>query len=176
MRAQHPKHRPVATPGGTHRTGPAGLRTYLVEDSPMIRENLIETLEELLPLEVVGTADDAPSAVHWLRDAGNACDLAIVDIFLKQGSGLQVLQALQGSGQPCKVVVLSNFASPQMRQRCLELGADEVFDKSNELDTLIHYCLRLATAPGAASQGPQAGRPACGPCDAAPGAVASRRQ
>lgn len=165
MRATHPSARPVATPAGGQRKPDKGLRTYLVEDSPMIRDNLIETLEELLPLEVVGTADEAPAAVHWLREAGNACDLAIVDIFLKQGSGLQVLQALHGAGKPCKVVVLSNFATPEMRKRCLELGADEVFDKSNELDTLVRYCQRLAapspeTRPGRGSG--DAGRPGAG--------------
>jgi DNA-binding NarL/FixJ family response regulator len=61
------------------------LRTYIVEDSPVIRENLIATLEELVPIEVVGTAEDEASAVQWLsRPEDNACDLVIVDIFLKQ--------------------------------------------------------------------------------------------
>ena len=31
-----------------------------------------------------------------------------------------------------------------MRRKCLELGADRVFDKSNEIDGLILYCCRLA--------------------------------
>jgi len=31
-----------------------------------------------------------------------------------------------------------------MRRKCLELGADRVFDKSNEIDALILYCCRLA--------------------------------
>ena len=43
-----------------------------------------------------------------------------------------------------KVVVLSNYATPDMRRKCLELGADRVFDKSNEIDALILYCCRLA--------------------------------
>ena len=42
-------------------------------------------------------------------------------------------------------VVLSNYATPDMRRKCLELGADRVFDKSNEIDALIGYCLRLAS-------------------------------
>jgi DNA-binding NarL/FixJ family response regulator len=122
----------------------AGLRTYLVEDSALIRENLIGTLEELIHVDVVGTAEDVPTAIGWLRDAGNVCDLAIIDIFLKRGSGLEVLQAARASGKPLKVVVLTNFASPEIRKRCLELGADKVFDKSNEIDTLLRYCERIA--------------------------------
>jgi len=41
-------------------------------------------------------------------------------------------------------VVLSNHATPEMRDRCMELGADCVFDKSNEIDELLMYCNRLA--------------------------------
>ena len=40
--------------------------------------------------------------------------------------------------------MLSNYATPDMRRKCLELGADRVFDKSNEIDALILYCCRLA--------------------------------
>ena len=122
----------------------AHLKTYIVEDSPVIRENLIATLEEMVPLEVIGTADDESTATHWLRRPDNLCDLVIIDIFLKSGSGLGVLQAARSTGQPCKLVVLSNYATRDMRHKCLELGADRVFDKSNEIDALILYCNRLA--------------------------------
>ena len=128
----------------------AKLRTYVVEDSPVIRENLIATLEELVPVDVVGFAEDEDTAVRWLREPANRCQLAIVDIFLKHGSGLGVLQAMHDSTRLPKLVVLSNFATPDMRERCLELGADRVFDKSNEIDTLIRYCEQLASGDGAA--------------------------
>ena len=120
------------------------LRTYIVEDSLVIRENLIATLEELLPLQVVGTAEDEATAVHWLAEPGHPLDLLIVDIFLKQGTGLGVLRAAAAQPQCRHVVVLSNFATPDMRSKCLELGADQVFDKSNEIDALIQYCGCLA--------------------------------
>lgn len=122
----------------------ARLQTYIVEDSPVIRENLIATLEELAPVEVVGTAEDEPTASLWLGASDHACDLVIVDIFLKSGSGLGVLssEGLHAPGR--KVVVLSNYATADMRKKCLALGADQVFDKSNEIDSLVNYCLRLA--------------------------------
>jgi DNA-binding NarL/FixJ family response regulator len=120
------------------------LRTFIVEDSPVIRENLIATLEELLPVQVVGTAEDESTAVHWLAQPGNAVDLLIVDIFLKAGTGLGVLRAAAAQPQCQHIVVLSNYATPDMRTKCLSLGADEVFDKSNEIDALIQHCGRLA--------------------------------
>ncbi|MBP6854350.1 MAG: response regulator transcription factor [Rhodoferax sp.] len=126
------------------------LKTYIVEDSPVIRESLIATLEELVPMKVVGTAEDEWTAVQWLAGPGNEAELVIVDIFLKRGSGMGVLRSAQELRQKRKLVVLSNYATPDVRRKCLELGADRVFDKSNEIDALIAYCGALAagdTAP-----------------------------
>ena len=120
------------------------IKTYIVEDSQVIRDNLIATLEDLVPIEVVGTAEDESTAVHWLTQSQSAVDLVIVDIFLKKGSGLGVLRAIERRDDLRKVVVLSNYATPDVRRRCLELKADRVFDKSTEIDGLIAYCEALA--------------------------------
>jgi DNA-binding NarL/FixJ family response regulator len=123
------------------------LKTFIVEDSKVIRDSLIATLEELSPVDVVGTAEDESGALRWLGSADLGVDLIIIDIFLKSGSGLGVLRATQDMpGLACKRVVLSNYATPDLRQKCLELGADRVFDKSHDIDELIHYCMRLAGA------------------------------
>jgi DNA-binding NarL/FixJ family response regulator len=122
------------------------LRTFIVEDSPVIRENLVATLEELVPVQVVGFAEDEAGAVRWLREPSNEVQLGIIDIVLKQGSGLGVLKALHGSGRALKLVVLSNYVTPDIRRRCLDLGADQVFDKSGDIDALIGYCEDLAAA------------------------------
>ena len=121
------------------------LRTYIVEDSQVIRENLIATLEELVPVEVVGTAEDESSAVQWLMRPNNRFDLVIIDIFLKSGSGLGVLRSLRSlNNRPHKLVVLSNYATQDMRDKCRDMGADRVFDKSNENDSLLQDCNELA--------------------------------
>jgi DNA-binding NarL/FixJ family response regulator len=130
------------------------LNTYIVEDSPLIRENLIATLEELVPLHVVGTAEDEDTAVHWLGHPDAPVDLVIVDLFLKGGSGLGVLRAAQSAAPAYRLIVLSNYATPDMRRTCLALGAHRVFDKSNEIDALIDYCADLAAAAGIASKPP----------------------
>jgi len=143
--------------GGNNVSGTIGdamdnAKIYIVEDSSIIRENLIEALHENAPVEVVGTADDEKSAVAWLRDRSHASDLVIVDIFLKSGSGLGVLKAATTGSVAAKLVVLSNYATPDMRRKCLELGADRVFDKSNEIDALILYCCRLADGSTGSSE------------------------
>jgi DNA-binding NarL/FixJ family response regulator len=128
------------------------LRTFLVEDSPVIRDNLIATLEELVAVTVVGFSEDEEPAVEWLCDGTNRCDLVIVDIFLKHGSGIGVLKGLRAVKRAIPIVILSNYATPDMRRVCLDFGADAVFDKSNEIDALLHYCDQLAAGNSVAAQ------------------------
>ena len=118
------------------------LDTFLVEDNILIRAGLIGALEELTPVEVVATAVDERAALEWL--AGHRCDLVVIDVFLKGGSGLSVLKKAREFNKTAELIVLSNYATPSVRRRCLELGASKVFDKSNELDWLIAYCRSAA--------------------------------
>ena len=129
----------------------ARLKTYIVEDNPTIRENLIGTLEELTFISAVGHAETEADARRWLRDNGDAWELAIVDLFLKQGSGLGVLEGCQQRAREQRVIVLSNYATDDMRKRCADLGADAVFDKSNEIDALVDYCAHQCTLLGVKS-------------------------
>ncbi|MEJ5990695.1 response regulator [Ramlibacter sp. PS3R-8] len=117
------------------------FRTYIVEDSSTIRENLIDTLKELAQVEPVGTTESEHEAKRWL--AQNPWDLAIIDLFLREGSGMNVLDACRVRAAGQKVVVLSNHSSRDVRWRCMQLGADAVFDKSTELEALMEYCSRL---------------------------------
>lgn len=117
------------------------LRTYIVEDNATIRENLIDTLEELTCVKATGFAETEHEGRTWLHDNSNQWDLAIVDLFLRQGSGLGVLEACRDRRPGQKVVVLSNYATADMRKRCTQLGADAVFDKSNEIEALVDYCI-----------------------------------
>lgn len=120
---------------------PSSLRCFLVEDSAVIRQNLIATLEELLAVQIVGTAEDEHSAVEWLQaHPANTCDLMIIDIFLRKGTGLEVLRQARAQHPNARLVVLTNFATADMRRRCAQLGADRVFDKSAELEELLAYC------------------------------------
>ena len=116
------------------------LRTFIVEDNPVILNNLIATLEELSDVQVVGSVGSEREAVSELQRREGQVDLVIVDVFLTSGSGLGVLRSAQDMKMLARRVVLSNYATPDMRRRCLELGADRVFDKSSELEELIAYC------------------------------------
>ena len=116
------------------------LKTYLVEDNPTIRENLIATLEELVDIDAIGVSDTENEAKLWLQNNPRSWDLAILDLFLKQGSGLGVLAACRDRQPSQKVVVLTNYATTDIRQRCTQLGVDAVFDKSHEIDGHVEFC------------------------------------
>lgn len=140
----HEKTMSSTAPPASYQSPPT--RCFLVEDSPVIRENLIATLQEMLEIEVVAWAGDEASAVSWLRESAEPCDLIIIDIFLKTGTGLEVLRQARVLQPEARRVVLSNFATPDMRQRCRQLGADAIFDKSAELEELIAYCEAMQSA------------------------------
>jgi len=120
------------------------LKCFLIEDSSLILRGLIDTLQEMVPLQVVGCAADQDSACEWLDESGQDIDLMIVDVFLKQGTGLGVLRHANALSLSSHKVVLTNYATDEIRIRCTQLNADRVFDKSSELDELIDYCRELA--------------------------------
>lgn len=123
------------------------LITYLAEDNQIIRENLIDTLEEIAHVKVVAHAATQAEASRWLTLHDGTWHLAIVDLFLQEGSGLGVLAGCRHREPYQKVVVLTNYATPEIRRRAAELGADAVFDKTTELDALFAYCAeQTATA------------------------------
>jgi two-component system, OmpR family, response regulator len=118
------------------------LRIYVVEDNAAIRENLVECLEEMSEARVVGFAETQNAAAAWLTNNNKKWDLAVVDLFLQQGNGLAVLEACRNRDVKQKMVVLTNYATRDIRRRCLELGADAVFDKSTELDEFTQFTLQ----------------------------------
>lgn len=145
------------------------FRAFIVEDSSTIRDNLADSLQELAGMQPVGNAETEHEAKRWL--AANPWDLAIIDLFLREGSGLNVLEAFRQRRRSQKIVVLSNHSSRDVRWRCAQLGADAVFDKSTELEALIEYCVRQRAqlqdvAPG------DAGAATATPASTAPAAPA----
>lgn len=119
------------------------VQIFIVEDNPVIRDNLVPALQDLVEAEVLGVVDSEAEANAWLDANPQRWQIAVVDMFLRQGSGLGVLRHNKQRLPHQRMVVLTNYATKDMRRRSLELGADAVFDKSNELDAFIDYCKAL---------------------------------
>ena len=78
--------------------------------------------------------------IGWLAGHKGQWDLSVVDLFLRQGNGLAVVNWCNGRAPHQRVVVLTNYAREDARQRCLDAGADRDFDKSIELDEFFEFC------------------------------------
>ena len=126
------------------------LQAFVIEDNATIRENLIGTLEELTCVRVAGTSATEDEALAWLGANSESWDLVIVDLLLKQGSGIHLAQNIKRARATQKIVVFSNYINASVRKRCAQMGVDAVFDKSTEIDSLVdycaHQCFRIAQA------------------------------
>ena len=131
------------------------LAVFVVEDNAEIQENLVGALEELTCVKVVGGAATEEGALAWIAQRAD-WDMLIVDLFLKGGSGLRVVQRVQRARPEQKIIVFSNYVNAGVRKRCAQLGVDAVFDKSTEIDALVDYCSHLCAVMGAAQSAPAA--------------------
>lgn len=118
------------------------IEALLVEDSPVIRENLIPVLQEFADVAVCATAETALDALR-LAQASSSWRLMVLDLFLKEGNGLMILEALRRRRSGQVICVLTNYATAATRQRCESLGANAVFDKSTELESFFDFCAAL---------------------------------
>jgi two-component system OmpR family response regulator len=86
------------------------------------------------------------SALDWLMENRLNWDPSIVDLALGVGSGLRVLSACRVRKSHQKMVVLSNHLNPEMRRRCMTLGADAAFDKASDIEAVLEYCRATSEA------------------------------
>ena len=130
------------------------VSTFLVEDKPEIRDTVVEAMEDVAPVKFVGHADSEADACQWLCAFDDDWQLLIVDLFLTEGSGFGVLRQCQARKPNQKVVVLTSYCHPTITDRCLLLGADRVFDKSADLESLVDFCIAHAEHLNGLSQAP----------------------
>jgi two-component system, OmpR family, response regulator len=117
------------------------LRIFLVEDNPVLSKSLADWFEEIKDVRLVGLSSTEKEATQWFAEHMSKWDLAVIDLFLSEGSGLGVVKALRERALRQKVVILTNYATPVIRERSLLLGADAVFDKSTQLEEFMRYAL-----------------------------------
>lgn len=130
----------------THQNSQRGhrsLKVFLIEDNVVLRNILVDALHDLPSVEILFYADNEIAATNWLSSNDSAWDLAVVDLHLKKGSGVGALSwcTTRRAGQ--RVVVLSGELTDDLRQKCLALRADAVFDKSTQMDNFLNYCKSL---------------------------------
>jgi DNA-binding NarL/FixJ family response regulator len=120
------------------------LRVLLVEDSGVMRALLTTILEAEAHAVVVGIGETESQAKSWLDSNAGNWDLALVDLYLQEGTGVSVLEHCSNRRLDQTVVVMTNHTQDDaLRDDCLRLGANAVFQKGTELDEMLAYCKEL---------------------------------
>lgn len=116
---------------------------FIADDSAVIRERLAELLAGLENVAIVGQAEDAPSAERGI--ATTTPDVAIIDIRMPGGSGIDVLRNVKrtATGKP-SVIMYTNYGLPQYRKACADAGADFFFEKAKDANRLADTIRTLA--------------------------------
>ncbi|MBI4388629.1 MAG: response regulator transcription factor [Nitrospinae bacterium] len=120
------------------------MRVFLVEDSPLLREELRGALSGMDDVEIAGEADNVQDAEQGvLRSRPH---VVILDIRLAGGSGIDVLRTIKKKLPEVKVIVMTNYPLFQYRVMCMARGADYFLDKHKEYSHIPEILGRLRWA------------------------------
>ncbi len=118
------------------------LTIYIVEDSPPVRERLVEAVGDIPNARVVGQAEAISEALDGVRSSQPR--VLILDIQLRGGSGIRLLKQMRavGMSRPELVIVVTNYPTEDYRRASHECGADHFFDKASEFDKVRDVLLQ----------------------------------
>ncbi len=94
---------------------------FLVDDHPLVREWLTNLINQQPDLAVCGEADTGPQAMEAILRLKP--DVAIVDISLKDSSGIELIKDLKQTQPATAVLVLSMHEESHYAERSLRAGA-----------------------------------------------------
>ena len=117
------------------------MRVFIADDSDILRERLVDNLSQLPNVNVVGEAKDVAMAQEAINDL--EFDLAIYDIKMPNGSGIELIRDTKKKYPPTKVIMMTNYSIGSYKDKCLGAGADYFFDKS-DLDEMITLIEQLS--------------------------------
>lgn len=117
------------------------LAVYIVDDSQMMRQRLMELISEVSGTEVVGQTADPFKALNSIRKTHS--DIVILDIRLPGRSGIDLLKEIKKDPAAPIVIMATNYAYRQYRQGCMTAGADYFFSKINEFEMIGETLKRI---------------------------------
>lgn len=110
------------------------MRAYIVEDSEIVRVRLALLLARIEGLELVGQAGSVRVATENILRLQP--EVALVDIKLPDGNGLDLLESIRVQGLKTMAIVMTFDPHPQFRKRAMEIGVAHFIDKAKELGNI----------------------------------------
>ena len=121
------------------------VKVFVVEDSALVRERLIEMIREIEGVDVVGEADSYGTAVAGIMSTHP--DVAILDVSLAEGNGIEVLAHVKPRLPGLRGIVLTNYNSPQHLKASADAGAEYFLDKSVDFERIAEILRQMMVAP-----------------------------
>ena len=110
-------------------------RVLLVDDHPLVRRGLADVIAREPDLETCGEAADVQEA---LRTAEHTCpDVVVVDLTLKSGHGIELIEKLKSRDPRIKTLVSSMHDETLFAERVLRAGAMGYVTKQEPPETLV---------------------------------------
>jgi DNA-binding NarL/FixJ family response regulator len=116
-------------------------RVVIVDDHPLFRERLAQLINHEPDMEVTGDADTAKDAIQLIRNTSP--DLAIIDITLKESSGLELVKSIKALSIGVPVLVLSMHEESLYAERALRAGATGYITKHQAADEVLAAIRRV---------------------------------
>lgn len=111
------------------------MRVLIADNSALVRERLTYLLADLKGVEIAGQAKDALEVRRLAKRLKP--DVAILDVGMPKGAATDLLCDVKKENPSAKVIVLTNNAYPEIRNKCFDEGADYFFDKSTEFQKVF---------------------------------------
>jgi DNA-binding NtrC family response regulator len=125
---------------------PAALRVLVVDDEPLIRWSVAETLTDR-GYEVVETGD-ASGARSAVSEDGGKFDVVLLDYRLPDSDDLGLLASIRRESPDAQVILMTAFGKPEVVRGALELGAYRVVNKPFEMQAIADLVAQAHLAGG----------------------------
>ena len=119
------------------------LKILIVDDHPLVRSGLVLLINQQRDMKVCGEADDRVAALA--QAAALRPDVAVVDITLKNSSGIDLVKDLRAHDPKLKSLVLSAHEETLYAERALEAGARGYVRKTGDPDDVLAAIRTIAT-------------------------------
>jgi DNA-binding NarL/FixJ family response regulator len=117
------------------------VRVLIVDDHPTVRDGLAFKLGRQPDMEVCGEAADVSEALRLLDDARP--DIAVVDITLKTGNGIDLIKRIKDRNDHVRILVWSMHSESLYAERALRAGAMGYINKDQATEETIRAIRRL---------------------------------
>ena len=122
------------------------MRLFIADDSDILRSRLVDMLEEIDGVQVVGQANGGAEAIQSIETLRP--DVVIMDIRMPDRDGISALETIRRKSRDRpKVIIFTNHPYLEYQKRCMDIGADFFFYKALEFDKLIKLVQDLAKSP-----------------------------